>query len=68
MTKQEQLQKLVDDACEKKPEYYTFHVEFRGRAGWWAIPEERRWFGDAGEYLGANFSAAKKTLFELLPC
>jgi hypothetical protein len=68
MTKQEELQKLVDEACERNSGYYHFHVEFRGGAGWWAVPEESRWFGDAGEYLGANFSAAKKTLSIILPC
>lgn len=67
MTKQEQLQKMVDDACQRNSEYYTFTVEFRGAGGWWAFPDERRWVGDDGEYLGTDFSEAKKTLSIILP-
>lgn len=65
MTKQEQLQQLVDHYIENDDTLYQFSVEFRGRSGWWAVPDEYRYFGDKGEYLGQNFDQAKKTLMLL---
>jgi hypothetical protein len=66
MTKRDRLQKMVDDAVENNPDYHSFSVEFRGRAGWWAIPEDCRYFGDQGEYLGQDFKSAERTLGALL--
>ena len=66
MTKQEQLQEMVNKIWEKNSGHCTFTVEFRGAKGWWAVPYERRWFGDEGEYLGSDFSKAKKILSIIL--
>jgi hypothetical protein len=66
VTKREQLQKIIDDAVEEKPILYRYYAEFRGRGGWWAVPEQQRFFGDNGEYLGPDFRTAKQTLMSLL--
>ena len=61
MTAQERLQSLADSL--RTSEQWEFSIEFRGsRSGWWAIAECPRWFNDEGEYLGANWKAAEKTL------
>ena len=64
LTKTQQLQQIWDD--NKTSDQYDWEIKWRGRAGWWAIPFEARWFLDEGEFLGYNFKSAKATLSFLL--
>ena len=64
MTKKENLQALADKL--KKPEHYTFLIEYKPFQGWYAVPDEARCIGDDGEYLGSRYGQAEKTLRQLL--
>ena len=64
MTKTEKLQKIWDD--NKESCHYNFQIIWRGFGGWWAIPDEIRWWGDEGEFLGRSFVEAEVTLRSLL--
>jgi hypothetical protein len=64
MTKREKLQAIVDEALSKNDSLHQFWVEYRPFQGWYAVCEPR-WFGDDGEYLGANYSQAKRGLRHL---
>lgn len=68
MTKREQLQKIVDDAVIENSDLFEFTVEFRGRGGWWAIPDQLRWFNDCGEFLGHKYEEAESMLKSILGC
>jgi hypothetical protein len=58
------LQNLVDSLRE--PVNYKFTIEFRPFQGWFAVPDEPRWFGDDGEYLGARWQDAVRAIKSLL--
>ena len=65
-SKKDHLQEIADKAYARKDFTYYFMIEFRGAGGWWAIPENPRWFQDEGEFLGMNYVAALKQLHRLL--
>lgn len=51
------LQSLADQIDEEKG-YYKFFVE-RKKSGYFLVPEEPRYLGDEGEFMGKNFEDAK---------
>ena len=64
MTRTEYLQQLADDRrtdCQ-----FEFQIEYRGGAGWWAVADEPRHYGDVGECLGEDLQAAERSLCILL--
>lgn len=64
MTRTEYLQQLAND---RRTDYQCeFEIEYRGGAGWWAVPDEQRHIGDTGEYLGQDWHVAERTLCILL--
>jgi hypothetical protein len=60
------LQAIADQAVEDNPNLYQFTIEWRTKTGFWAVPDVARWFGDSGDYLGADLTTAKKVLEENL--
>lgn len=65
-TKKEQLDLILQEQHSKNPNNYDFYSEFIPRKGWFAISYEIRWYGDAGEFLGATFEdaiAAAKNIY-----
>lgn len=64
MSKTEQLQHLVDGL--RKPNHYDFYVEYRRGQGWYLVSDERRHFHDNGEFMGANYNAAKAEINRFL--
>ena len=58
-----QLQNLADEL--RTDEQYNFQIQWRGN-GFWAIPDESRWIGDDGEYLGPKKFEAEISLRALL--
>lgn len=63
-TRKEYLQSLADKLRTDKQ--YEFEIQFRGRGGWWGEPNEVRWIGDAGEFLGMDWREAEKAIKSLL--
>jgi len=63
---QELLQAIADQAVEDNPNLYQFTIEWRTKTGFWAVPDESRWIGDNGDYLGTDLATAKKVLEENL--
>jgi hypothetical protein len=63
MTKTEYLQNLADSL--KSDRDYEFVIEFRPFMGWFAVPDEQRWIGDRGEYLGLDWKQAEYTIRSL---
>ena len=57
-TKKEQLDKIMAEARNGRKHLYVFEAKFIPRKGWFAIPDEDRWYGDEGEFLGATFKSA----------
>ncbi|MGA1476548.1 MAG: hypothetical protein ACO4AI_15580 [Prochlorothrix sp.] len=60
------LQDWIDQNTD--PSYhYRFQIEYRGpNGGYWAVPDESRYFGDRGEYLGGCYDVCIATLNHLL--
>lgn len=58
LTKQDQLQAMWDATGS----LFDGVIEFRGRRGWWALPNESRYFNDEGECLGKDFKSASRTI------
>ena len=56
---QQRLQTLVDELT--KPEHYKFEV-YRKSDGYYLIPDETRWLGDKGDYIGPSFEEAEKEI------
>jgi len=61
--KTERLQQLANEL--KTLDQYDFLIEWQGSC-FWAHPDEPRWFGDQGEYLGPNYDEARLTLHSIL--
>lgn len=60
-----QLQVLADSL--QTEDHYEFEIVYRGlRSGYWAIPDEPRWYGDEGSYLGDDLKSASRTLRAML--
>ncbi len=57
-TKKEQLDLILEEARDDRDELYIFEAEFIPTKGWYAIPDEHRWYGDNGDFLGKNFEEA----------
>ena len=57
-TKKEQLDRIMSEARDDREELYIFEAEFIPRKGWFAIPDELRYYDDEGEFLGKNFEDA----------
>lgn len=64
MNRREYLQAIAD--ATRTDDQHEFDIEFRPFNGWWAVASESRWFGDNGEYLGATWWEAEKTLRVIL--
>lgn len=60
-TKTERLQALWDGNSD----LMVATIEFRPFKGWYADPDEARYFYDEGLYLGANWIAAERTIKSL---
>jgi len=66
-TKKEQLDLILEERHLENPNTYQFYSEFIPAKGWYAIPEEPRWYGDGGDFLGKNFEeaiAAAKNIYQ----
>ena len=48
----------MSEARDDREELYIFEAEFIPRKGWFAIPDELRYYDDEGEFLGKNFEDA----------
>jgi hypothetical protein len=57
-TKKQQLDAIMADARNGREHLYIFEAEFIPRKGWYAIPDESRWYGDGGDFLGKDFKSA----------
>ena len=57
-TKKEQLDTIMSEARNGRENLYVFESEFIPRKGWFAIPDEARYYGDKGEFLGKTFEGA----------
>lgn len=64
LTKSQRLQALIDEL--QRPDQYRLWAEYVPRQGWFAQPDEPRWFGDPGEYLGRNYADAAQAIRRLL--
>ena len=60
MNKTQQLQEHLD--ANLRENQGVWYIEYRGRGGWWAVPDSPRWFGDDGMFLGPNAGIAKRTI------
>lgn len=49
------LQSIADTIDTEK--YYCYQVEKR-KDGFYLMPDEHRWFGDKGEFMGETFEQA----------
>lgn len=59
--KMEILQKIADKIDAEK--YYQYTVEQK-EDGFYLIPDETRWIGDPGEFMGETFEQAKVAIAE----
>ena len=64
VTKRERLQALIDEL--QRPDQYKLWAEFVHGVGWFAQPEEPRWIGDQGEWLGRNYTDAAQAVRRML--
>lgn len=46
------------EARNGREHLYEFEAEFVPLKGWFAIPDEARFVGDEGDFLGKNFEEA----------
>jgi hypothetical protein len=59
--KKEILQNILKGIDTEK--YYSYDVVQR-KDGIWLVPDETRWFGDKGEFMGETFEEAKANIAE----
>jgi hypothetical protein len=55
------LQSIADKIDTEK--YYSYQVQKR-KDGFYLMPDEARWFGDKGEFMGETFEQAKVNIAE----
>lgn len=64
-SKTARLQEILEDLLVPG-KHGEWNVVYRPGSGYWMEPEESRYFGDEGEFLGEDFETAAKTILLLI--
>lgn len=57
----EYLQSIIDEYIDTEL-HYEYRIQYFYGDGWYAIPDEQRYFGDREEYLGKNWKIAEEEI------
>lgn len=66
MTRQQYLQDLMDLKSKDHPEIGDWYIEYRPFDGWYSVPDDPRYIGDPGEFLGVNWKQSAESIKDFI--
>lgn len=66
MTRQQYLQDLMDLKTKDHPEIGDWLIEYRPFDGWYSVPDEPRYIGDPGEFLGSDWKQSAESIKDFI--